>query len=79
MKNLYLLLSPRFLGWKNSFTGSATSSRNRAIVMIAVGIIFWVFMFYLSSRVLNYFRAVEVIGDVLAHHLLSMILLTFFS
>ena len=40
---------------------------------------FWIGMFVLSSRVLIYFQSVEVIGDLLAHHLLSMILLTFFS
>lgn len=79
MKNLYLLLSPRFLGLRNSFAGSATPNRKRAIVMMVVGVVFWALMFYISSRVLTYFRSVEVIGDVLAHHLLSMILLTFFS
>jgi ABC-2 type transport system permease protein len=47
--------------------------------MLVVGLVFWALMFYFSSRVLNYFRSVEVIGDIMAHHLLSMILLTFFS
>ena len=79
MKNLYLLLSPRFLGLKNSLAGGAGTSRKRATIMIVVGIVFWALMFFFSSRVLNYFRSVEVIGDIMAHHLLSMILLTFFS
>ncbi len=79
MKNLYLLLSPRFLGLRNSLRGSAATSRKRATIMIVVGIVFWALMFFFSSRVLNYFRSVEVIGDIMAHHLLSMILLTFFS
>lgn len=47
--------------------------------MAAVGLAFWSLMFILSSRVLIYFQSVEVIGDLLAHHLLSMIFLTFFS
>jgi ABC-2 type transport system permease protein len=44
-----------------------------------MGLLFWVLIFVLSSRVLRYFQSVEVIGDLLAHHLLAMILLTFFS
>lgn len=47
--------------------------------MFSVGLVFWVLMFVLSSRVLIYFQSVEVIGDLLAHHLLAMIFLTFFS
>lgn len=79
MKNLFHLLSPRFLGLRNSLAGSTDTGRKRATIMIVVGVVFWVLMFYFSSRVLNYFRSVEVIGDIMAHHLLSMILLTFFS
>jgi ABC-2 type transport system permease protein len=47
--------------------------------MAFVGLSFWAGMFVLSCRVLMYFQSVEVIGDLLAHHLLSMVLLTFFS
>lgn len=47
--------------------------------MVSVGLLFWGLMFVLSTRVLVYFQSVEVIGDLLAHHLLAMILLTFFS
>jgi ABC-2 type transport system permease protein len=36
-------------------------------------------MFIFSCRVLIHFQSVEVIGDILARYLLSMILLTFFS
>jgi ABC-2 type transport system permease protein len=59
--------------------GSVGNSKKRATIMIVVGVVFWALMFFFSSRVLNYFRSVEVIGDIMAHHLLSMILLTFFS
>ena len=79
MKGIYLLLSPRFLGFRNTLTGSATKTRKRAIIMTLLGLVFWGLMFILSSRVLIYFQSVEVIGDILAHHLLAMILLTFFS
>ena len=79
MKSLYLLLSPRILGLKNAFNSSAGRMRKRAFIMGSVGLVFWLLMFGLSSRVLIYFQSVEVIGDLLAHHLLAMVLLTFFS
>lgn len=79
MRNLYLLLSPRFLGFRNGFFTHATGAKKKALIMSFVGLAFWVGMFALSSRVLIYFQSVEVIGDLLAHHLLAMILLTFFS
>jgi len=47
--------------------------------MVAVGLAFWALLFGLSFRVLKYFQSVEVIGDLLAHHLLGMILMVFFS
>ncbi|MBW2609064.1 MAG: hypothetical protein JRC68_01825 [Deltaproteobacteria bacterium] len=79
MNALSLLLSPRVLGLKNGFIGASSGTRKKAIIMVVVGLVFWGLMFVLSSRVLIYFQSVEVIGDILAHHLLSMILLTFFS
>lgn len=47
--------------------------------MVLVGLTFWALLFALSFRVLRYFQSVEVIGDLLAHHLLGMILMVFFS
>ncbi|MCJ7594857.1 MAG: hypothetical protein MUO52_08825 [Desulfobacterales bacterium] len=79
MRSLYLLLSPRFLGFKNGLYSSGQGLKKRALFVITVGIAFWGLMFVLSSRVLTYFQSVEVIGDLLAHHLLAMVLLTFFS
>jgi ABC-2 type transport system permease protein len=79
MKNLYLLISPRILGLKNSVFGTSSGIRKKAVIMFVVGLVFWGLMFILSSRMLTYFQSVEVIGDLLAHHLLSMLFLTFFS
>jgi ABC-2 type transport system permease protein len=79
MKSLYLLLSPRILGVRNRFTRSAPKARKKALIMTCLGFGFWGVMFFLSCRVLIYFQRTEVIGDVLAHHLLAMVLLTFFS
>ncbi|MBW2064086.1 MAG: hypothetical protein JRJ03_04040 [Deltaproteobacteria bacterium] len=53
--------------------------RKRTLVIGITGLVFWGLMFFLSARALTYFRSVEVIGDILAHHLLAMVLLTFFS
>ena len=47
--------------------------------MVLVGLSFWTLLFGLSFRVLKYFQSAEVIGDLLAHHLLGMILMVFFS
>ena len=78
MNNLFRLLSPRILGFRNSLLRSETSARKKTLIMAVVGLLFWVGIFVLSSRVLIYFQSVEMIGDILAHHLLSMVLLTFF-
>jgi ABC-2 type transport system permease protein len=79
MRNLFLLVSPRIYGLKNSIVGTSSAMRRKAIIMVVVGLVFWALMFILSTRMLIYFQSIEVIGDLLAHHLLSMIFLTFFS
>jgi ABC-2 type transport system permease protein len=79
MKNLFLLFSPRILGLKNSIFGATSGIKKKAIIIGIVGFAFWTGLFVMSSKMLFYFQSVEVIGDLLAHHLLSMILLTFFS
>jgi len=45
----------------------------------AIGIVIWSIIFYVSYRVLTYFKQVENIGDFLSYKLLSMILLILFS
>lgn len=79
MSDLYLLLRPRMLGLKNRIYGSEKSAKKRPLVMGGLALTFCGGMFVLSCRVLIYFQSVEMIGDILARHLLSMVLLTFFS
>lgn len=79
MANLFLLLSPRIIELKNSLFRSGGQSGKRTLFMILIGLIFWIGLFILSSRVLFYFHSIDVIGDLLAHYLLEMLLLTFFS
>ncbi len=79
MRDLALLLSPRFRGALNGIRLSGSRARKRTWILGAVGVAFWFALFILSARVLRYFQSVELVGDILAYHLLSMVLLTFFS
>jgi ABC-2 type transport system permease protein len=79
MQNLSLLLSPRLTGIRNGLVRAGGKGRKRFAIVLCSGLIFWGLLFALSCRVLTYFQSVEVIGDLLAHHLLAMVLLIFFS
>ncbi len=79
MNHLYLLIKPRFLGFRNQLSRSKDGKRKKALIMGSLGLFFCAGLFYVSCRVLLHFQSAEIIGDLLARHLLSMILLTFFS
>jgi ABC-2 type transport system permease protein len=79
MRRLYLLISPRIRGFRNEVSKGRRKRSKRTLIMVVVGLVFWALLFGLSFRVLKYFQSVEVIGDLLAHHLLGMILMVFFS
>jgi ABC-2 type transport system permease protein len=79
MRRLCLLLSPRIWSFRNVLSHASQKGRKRTLIMVLVGLAFWALLFGLSFRVLKYFQSVEVIGDLLAHHLLGMILMVFFS
>jgi ABC-2 type transport system permease protein len=80
MNDLMVLLRPRLLSFKNGSTSTSAGNRRvRYILFIFVGAVFWIGVFLIFYRVLTYFRGVEEFGDILAHKLLSMVLLTFFS
>ncbi|MFO7784941.1 MAG: putative ABC transporter permease subunit [Thermodesulfobacteriota bacterium] len=79
MRDLALLLSPRVKGALNGIRLSESRARKRTWILGLLGIAFWFALFLLSARVLRYFQSVELVGDILAYHLLSMVLLTFFS
>jgi ABC-2 type transport system permease protein len=66
-------------GVRNGLTRKGGKSRKRLAIVAFSGLLFWGLLFALSCRVLAYFQSVEVIGDLLTHHLLAMVLLTFFS
>jgi len=79
MRDLYLLLTPRLFGLKNIIVNTSKGAKKKTLIMVIIGLVFWGLMFVLSTRVLLYFQSVQIIGDLLAHHLLAMIFLTFFS
>ena len=79
MKTLFLLLSPGLTGTKNRLLRSGSSGKKKTILMGLLGIAFWIGMFLISCRVLKYFQSIEMIGDLLARYLLTMLLLTIFS
>ena len=79
MRALYLLLSPRIWAFRNGLSKGRGKWGKRTLIMGLVGVLFWALLFGASFRVLRYFQSVDVIGDLLAHHLLGMILMVFFS
>lgn len=80
MTDLFILLRPRWLAFKNGSTSrTAGSNRIRYLLFAGIGLLFWVGAFLIFYRVLKYFQGVEEFGDILARKLLSMVLLTFFS
>ncbi len=79
MGQLALLLKPGLQGFKNRLSRTHGAGVKKPLFMGGLGIFFGLVLFVLSSRVLVYFQSVEMIGDLLAKELLSMVFLTFFS
>ena len=80
MQAVITLLKPRFWSHKNGDLSRDSESRTvRLILFGIVGLLFWIGIFIIFFRVLTYFQAVDSFGDILAHKLLSMVLITFFT
>jgi len=62
MQDLYLLIKPRFLGFRNRMARSDRSTKKRAFVMGGLGLVFCLGLFVVSCRVLIHFQSAEVIG-----------------
>lgn len=76
---MFILLYPRMLSVKNRLARLEPGDGVKAALLLVLGVLFWAFLFGLSHRVIEYFRTIEGLGDLLALRLLSMIFLTFFS
>ncbi len=74
-----LLISPKFIGFKNGLKRSRSKTKIKVLTLTGIGILFWLALFFPFYKVLIYFSSQEIIGDILAKHLLAMVLLTFFS
>jgi len=80
MHDVITLLMPRFWSFRNGNASQDSESRTvRWFLFGAVGLLFWIGIFVVFFRVLTYFQGVESFGDILAHKLLSMVLITFFA
>ena len=77
MTQVLTLIKPRW--WTFRKNGAAKGARTRLALFGIMGAGFWAGIFAVTFRVLSYFQSVEGFGDVLAHKLLSMVILTFFS
>ncbi|MEE8300077.1 MAG: hypothetical protein V3R28_02085, partial [Desulfatiglandales bacterium] len=73
------LISPKFIGFKNGLKKSRSKTKIKLLTLTGIGILFWLALFLPFYKVLIYFSSQEIIGDILARHLLAMVLLTFFS
>jgi ABC-2 type transport system permease protein len=78
LRTVLLLLSPKWLSWRNDFHRGGDRWAQRSL-LLALGICFWVGTFYGVRRVLTYFQSVHELGPALAYQLLLIILLTFLS
>jgi len=77
---LKTLWKPRLLSFRNNrFSHQARDHRARIVLFGAIGLLFWLGIFGIFYRVLTYFQRVEGFGDLLAHRLLFMVIMTFFA
>ncbi|MBW1839776.1 MAG: hypothetical protein JRI49_07545 [Deltaproteobacteria bacterium] len=79
MRKIILLLTAKFLSYKNSSKKGDKKRLLRFIIFFTIGLVFWFGTFLIFFRVLSYFAGIELIGALLASKLLAMIFLTFFS
>ncbi|MBF0377281.1 MAG: hypothetical protein HQK72_07335 [Desulfamplus sp.] len=80
MQDIITLLTPRFRSIYNQ--GRIASGKGgiyKYLLILTLGIIFWVGSLYISLRVLRYFSQIDQMGDILAFKLLSMVIVTIFS
>ena len=71
-----LLLTPKILSFKNSINIKKILNR---LPFVLLGIFFWLFIYIIFYKILIYFKSIDVLGDILAAKLLSMIFLSFLS
>jgi len=73
------VLSPKFISAKARPLGKTENRSGRLILFVLIGAIFWVFVFGLLYRLLNYFRGIPEIGALLAAKLLGLMFVSLFG
>jgi ABC-2 type transport system permease protein len=79
MRSVTHLLVPKWLTARARAAEGQRGGRWRMVILGALGVLFWSFIFAVLLRLLRYFRGVEEIGPLLAGKLLGLILIGFFS
>ena len=79
MDPLRVLLRPPLRALRRSFRPRASTAWFRAGLLGVLTVGFWAVSFFLVRRVLEYFRGVPEVGDLLALKLLSMVFLVLLS
>jgi len=80
MHAVITLLKPRIWPLKNRGVPKNLHGRAAKLILLGtVGVVFWGGIFAISWRVLDYFKGIEDIGDILGFKLLSMILIISFA
>lgn len=80
MNSTLALFRPRLLSFRNNrLSTKAREHRVRFYLLSLMGILFWFAVFVVFYRVLTYFQGVEGFGDILAHRLLYLAVMTFFT
>jgi len=79
MGEIATLLKPRLWSFRARGAARKRDRRLKLAMLVVIGGLFWAGLFALSLRVLTYFKSVDQLGEMLAHKLLSMVLVTFLS
>jgi len=77
LKELLLLLLPKWFGLRNRFRFRLKGELSRSLVLVGVIAIFWVCIYLLFTSFLYQFKIVEEFGEILPGKILSMIFLFF--
>jgi ABC-2 type transport system permease protein len=77
--SLWTLLTPKWRSVLARLRQEHSSAGGRVLLLSFVALVFWAAVFGIAYRVLNYFRSVDEIGNLMAGKLLGVILLAFLS
>ena len=79
MQEVFTLLMPRIWPLKKRDRKNSKGRALKLFLLSSIGALFWGGIFAISWRVLDYFKSIEDIGDILGFKLLSMILIISFA